>query len=160
MQDENNINEEERLIAVHQMALLDTEPEERFDDLTKEATEKLDIPISTITIMDKDHEWFKSCQGIDNRENPREISFCNQAMLSSVLFVVEDTLLDKRFSNNPMVINSPFVRFYAGIRLLDYKTGLPVGVFCVKDIKPRILSLEEINILIDLSSRAEIELNK
>jgi GAF domain-containing protein len=155
-----NNNEEERLNAVHNLAILDTPPEERFDILTKEAIKKLNVPISTITIIDEEREWFKSCQGLDQKENPREISFCGHAMFSSVLFVVEDTLKDPRFADNPMVINSPYIRFYAGIRLLDRKNGLPIGVFCIKDIKPRKLSLAETEILIELGKKAEIELNK
>lgn len=153
-------NEKERLEAVHRLNILDTKPEERFDVLTKEVIKKLNTPISTITILDENREWFKSCQGIDNKENSREISFCSHAMLSSVLFIVEDTLKDPRFADNPMVINPPYIRFYAGIRLLDHKTGLPIGVFCIKDTKPRKLSLKEINILLDIGSRAETELNK
>ena len=141
------------------MAILDTEPEERFDRLTKEAVEKLHVPISTITILDENREWFKSCQGLDEKENKREISFCAHALLAKDIFIVEDTLKDPRFADNPMVINPPHIRFYAGMALLDHKTGQPVGVFCVKDTKPRKLSLQEMGILIDLANRAEKELN-
>lgn len=155
-----NENEKERLVAVRNLVILDTPPEERFDSLTREAIQKLNVPISTITIIDEKREWFKSCQGIDQKESPREISFCGHAMFSSVLFIIEDTLKDPRFSDNPMVVNPPHIRFYAGIRLLDYKTGLPIGVFCVKDIKPRKFNLEETEILIDLGKKAEKEINK
>jgi GAF domain-containing protein len=153
-------NEEERLTALHRMAILDTAPEHRFDFLTKEATEKLHVPISTLTIIDSKREWFKSAQGLKEKENDRAISFCAHALLASVLFVVEDTLKDPRFADNPMVIGSPFIRFYAGMAITDHKTGLPIGVFCIKDTKPRKLNLEETNILMDLAKRAEEELNK
>lgn len=152
-------DEADRLAAVHRMAILDTKPEERFDRLTKEAVEKLKVPISTLTILDANREWFKSCQGLDQKEGDRAISFCGHALLASSIFIVEDTLKDPRFADNPMVINPPFIRFYAGVALLDQKTGQPIGVFCVKDTKPRQFSLEEINILIDLAARAEKELN-
>jgi GAF domain-containing protein len=153
-------NEEQRLTALHNLAILDTEPEERFDFLTKQAIQKLNVPISTISIIDKNREWYKSCQGINQKENPRETSFCGHAMFSLILFIVEDTLKDARFVDNPMVINPPYIRFYAGIRLLDHKTNLPIGVFCVKDIKPRKLSLAETEILMDLGAQAEKEINQ
>lgn len=153
-------NEKERLEAVRRLKILDTEPEGRFDILTKEAVNRLNVPISTITIINSEREWFKSCQGTDMREGNRSVSFCGHAMLSSVLFIVEDTFKDPRFVDNPMVVNPPHIRFYAGIRLLDQQTALPVGVFCIKDTKPRKLTLEEIDILMDIGKRTENELNK
>lgn len=152
--------EDERLEAVHKLAILDTQPESRFDVLTKEAVEKLKVPMSMVSILDKNREWFKSCIGWDKPEGEREVSFCGHALLAKDIFIVLDTLKDKRFADNPMVIGSPFIRFYAGVALHDYKTRLPIGVFCVKDIRPRDLSLEEISTLIDLAERAEKELNK
>lgn len=154
-------DEAKRLEAVHRMAILDTAPEERFDRLTKEAVEKLHVPISTITILDANREWFKSCQGLDEhqRENNRAISFCAHALLAKDVFIVEDTFNDPRFADNPMVVDVPHIRFYAGIALLDRKTEQPIGVFCVKDTKPRQFSLNEINMLMDLADRAEKELN-
>jgi len=148
-----------RIEAVHRMAILDTKPEERFDRLTKEAVDRLKVPISTITIIDSKREWFKSCQGLDEKEGERAVSFCGHALLAQNIFIVEDTLKDDRFKDNPMVIGHPFIRFYAGIAILDHKTGQPVGVFCVKDTKPRTFSISEINILIDLADRAEKEIN-
>ena len=153
-------DENVRMEAVHRMAILDTKPESRFDVLTKEATEKLKIPISTITILDSKREWFKSCTGLDQKEGERAISFCAHALLVKNLFIIEDALEDERFKDNPMVVGSPFIRFYAGQALLDHKTGQPVGVFCIKDTKPRTLSLEEIGIFLNLTDRAEQELNK
>lgn len=153
-------NEKERLAAIHRMAILDTEPEERFDVLTREAVIKLKVPISTVTIIDEKREWFKSCQGVDAKQGDRSVSFCGHAMLSSVLFIIEDTLKDPRFVDNPMVINPPNIRFYAGVRLLDRKSGMPIGVFCIKDIKPRKLSLKEIDIFMDIARKVEEELNK
>jgi GAF domain-containing protein len=153
-------NENERMEAVHRLAILDTEPEERFDNLTKEAVENLNVPISTVTILDKDREWFKSVQGLSGKEGERAISFCGHALLAENIFFVEDTLQDSRFADNPMVTGFPFIRFYAGIALKDYKTGQPVGVFCVKDTKPRSFGAEEVEIFLNLARRAEEELNK
>lgn len=153
-------NEKDRLDAVHRLAILDTNSEVRFDNITKEAIEKIKVPISTLTIIDKDREWFKSKQGLMEKEGKRDVSFCGHALFASDIFIVEDTMKDNRFKNNPMVIEKPNIRFYAGVSLRDNKTKLPVGVLCVKDVIPRKLSLEEINILMELAERAERELNK
>ncbi len=152
-------NEKERLDAVHRLAILDTKPEKRFDELTREAVEKLHVPISTVTIIDENREWFKSAVGLNEKEGERAISFCGHALLAENIFVVEDTLKDSRFADNPMVVGHPFIRFYAGIALVDHKTNYLIGVFCVKDTKPRIFSVDEIAILMDLAERAEKELN-
>lgn len=153
-------DESERLAAVHRMAILDSNPEERFDAITREAVERLNVPISTITILDEKREWFKSCQGLDQKEGDRAISFCGHALLAKMFFYVEDTLKDPRFADNPMVTGFPFIRFYAGIALLDHKTGQAVGVFCVKDTKPRTITLEEVATITELAEKAEVELNK
>jgi GAF domain-containing protein len=153
-------NEQERLAAVHEHAILDTKPEERFDLLTKEAVEQFSVPISMISILDSNREWYKSCQGLDIREGDRKISFCGHALLASNVFIIEDTLQDKRFVDNPSVTGYPYIRFYAGVALHDEQTKLPIGVFCIKDTKPRKLSVSEVALLLNLASRAEEELNK
>ncbi len=153
-------DEKERLEAVHRMAILDTQPESRFDSITKEATRLLDVSISTITILDSKREWFKSCTGLDQTEADRAISFCAYALVVKDLFIVNDTLEDERFKNNPMVIGHPYIRFYAGQSLLDFDSGHAVGVFCIKDTKPRSLSLEQIGIFLELARKAETEINK
>jgi len=153
-------DENKRLEALHKMAILDTEPEERFDILTQEAVKKLNVQMSMVSILDSDREWFKSCTGLDQKEGGRAVSFCAHALLATHMFIVEDTLKDPRFADNPMVVGEPFIRFYAGIALFDHKTRQPIGVFCVKDTKPRKFSTEETAIIIDLADRAEQELNK
>ena len=153
-------NEAERLEALWQMKILDTAPEVRFDRITKEAAEKLRVPISTISIIDKDREWYKSCIGLDIKEQPREISFCAHALLSREIFIIEDTKKDPRFVDNPQVVGYPYIRSYAGITLRDKKTGFPIGVLCVKDNKPRSFSSEDISSLIELGAKAEEELNR
>lgn len=153
-------DEDKRLEAVHRLAILDTEKEERFDAITREAVSRLDVPISMVTILDSKREWFKSCTGLDEKEGERAVSFCGHALMTQNMFVIEDTYKDPRFADNPMVIGSPYIRFYAGFALFDYKTRQPIGVFCVKDTKPRTLSIQEIGIIIELADRAEKELNK
>lgn len=152
-------DENKRLEAVHRLAILDTKPEERFDILTREAVEKLKVPMSMVSILDSNREWFKSCVGFDKKEGDRAASFCGHALLAKNIFIVEDTLADPRFANNPMVVGAPFIRFYAGIALFDYKTRQPIGVFCVKDTKTKKLTAGEIALMIDLANRAEKELN-
>lgn len=153
-------DEDKRLEAVHRLAILDTKPEDRFDSLTKEAVEKLNVSISMVTILDSDREWFKSCTGLDQKEGARAVSFCGHALMATTMFVVEDTLEDPRFADNPMVVGFPFIRFYAGVALFDHKTRQPVGVFCIKDTKPKKLTTAEISTLMDLAERAEQEINK
>jgi len=153
-------DEQKRLEAVKSLQILDTPPEERFDVITREASERLKVPISTITIVDSDREWFKSYCGLDDRQGGRDVSFCGHAMLADYVFIVADTLQDPRFKDNPYVVGPPHIRFYAGVALHDLKSKLPVGVLCVKDYKPRRFTLSETNTLIELAMRAEQELNK
>ena len=153
-------DEKDRLEALHKIAILDTKPEQRFDFITEEAVKRLKVPISTISILDKDREWFKSCVGLKEKEGDRSTSFCGHALLADNIFVVSDTQKDKRFFDNPKVIGAPFIRFYAGVALREYKTQQPIGVLCVKDIKPRVFTVEETAALIELAEKAEKELNK
>ena len=153
-------NDKERICALNGLELLDTASEERFDCLTKEAVKRFSVPISTITLVDKDREWFKSAQGLSTREGPRDISFCGHALMSQVVLIIEDTLADPRFADNPMVKGEPFIRFYAGKSLYDRDSNLPIGVFCIKDNKPRQMSVDDMNDFLDLAQRAEDEINK
>ena len=154
-------NESERLEATKNLGILDTDREERFDRITTEAAQKLNMPISAISIIDKGREWYKSCYGLDATEGNRDISFCGHALVDeSTIFVIEDTLKDERFADNPYVLGEPFVRSYAGVRLFDRATKMPVGVFCVKDKAPREFSTEEIAAVLDYAAQAEDEINK
>ena len=153
-------NDKERICALEGLKLLDTASEERFDCLTREAIKRFSVQISTITLIDKDREWFKSVQGLQVREGQRDISFCGHALMSQVILIIEDTLADLRFSDNPMVKGEPFIRFYAGKSLYDHKSNLPVGVFCIKDRKPRGMSMIDVADFLDLADRAEKEINK
>ena len=151
-------NEEERLLSLHKLGLLDTRPEERFDRITLTATQIFNVPISTLTLIDSKREWFKSCQGLPVKEGDRAISFCGHALLTNDIFVVPDTKKDERFSDNPMVIGKPYIRFYAGVPIMN-ADGQRIGVFCIKDKKPRKFSKENEEILKNLSSWAELEIN-
>ncbi|MDO8552605.1 MAG: GAF domain-containing protein [bacterium] len=151
--------EKKRLDALHALGILDTEPDSAFDEITKEVTRLLHVPISTISLIDNEREWYKSRQGLQMREGPRVIAFCSWALLAKRIFIVEDLLKDERFKDNPYVTGDPLLRFYAGVPLYDWGSRLPVGVLCAKDVKPRTLSLKEIETLLVLAKEAENLIN-
>ena len=158
MKTANNPDEARRLSALYSLKILDTSPEERFDRFTRLATRLFDVPIALISFVDEDRQWFKSCQGLSVSETPRAVSFCDHTIKRSETFVIPDTLLDDRFSDNPMVTGSEKVRFYAGhpLKALD---GSRIGAFCIKDRRPRILSKEDLATLTDLSGMVENEIH-
>jgi len=149
----------ERLVALHQLGILDTPAEERFDLITAAAVKRFKVPFSTISLIDRDREWYKSRQGVSAVQGPRSISFCGHALLAQHVFIVEDTLQDSRFVDNPYVAGTPYIRFYIGVTLHDYQTKQPLGVFCIKDIKPRHLTPQDIDDFKELAHQAEEELN-
>ena len=150
-------NQEEcRLRALYAANLLDTPAEGRFDRITRIARRLTRAPIATITLVDRDRQWFKSQQGIFGKsEDPREISFCSKAIEGDDLFVVEDTLEDPYFKNNPLVTGKPFIRFYAG-KPVHYD-GERIGTLCVIDTKPREMTPKMAQDLNDLSCWVESE---
>lgn len=152
-------DEAARQEAVDRLGIVNTQPEERFDRITREAADKLDCPISTISIVDRDREWFKSRAGTNQTESPRDISFCGHTITKGKIMVIEDTHGDPDFADNPMVTNPPHIRFYAGVTLHDAKTKQPIGAFCVKDTKPRKLTTDHMATLMSLAEKAEQELN-
>jgi len=129
-------NESERIAAVKELHLLDTLPEERFDRITRLALFIFNVPISTITLVDSNREWYKSCQGLEDREADRAISFCGHAITQEGVLEIPNALEDERFKDNPMVISPPNIRYYIGKPLKSTK-GFNVGTFCLKDTKPR-----------------------
>jgi len=150
-------DEPERLRALRRLRILDTAPEERFDRLTRLARHVFDVPIALVSLVDEHRQWFKSRQGIDGQETPRELSFCAHAILGDAPFVVADALLDDRFADNPAVTEQPAVRFYAGCPL-HTPDGRRIGTLCIADRRPRRLDPDEIRALEDLAGLAEREL--
>ena len=149
-------NEAERLEATLSLGLLDTPPEERFDRYTRFAQRLLEVPIAYVSFIGDDIQWFKSVQGLEIEQVPREQSFCSHTILTEEMMIVEDTIEDSRFRNNPFVVNPPYVRFYAGVKL-NIREGICVGTFCVADIKPRYPSEEDMQLLKDLAHLLELE---
>ncbi len=139
-------NEAGRLEALARYKILDTPPEQAFDDLTMLASHLLDVPIAVVSLVDEARQWFKSAVGIDVRETPREHAFCGHAILGKEVMVVGDALRDERFCDNPLVTSEPGFRFYAGAPLLT-EDGFALGTLCLADRKPRRLSLEQIELL-------------
>lgn len=150
-------NETARLRALRAYHILDTDPEQVFDDLTLLASQVCGTPIALITLVDEHRQWFKSKVGIDVQETARNISFCAHAIEQPGLFEVPDTLCDSRFRDNPMVVNDPHIRFYAGAPLLT-RDGDPLGTICVVDSMPRTLSEGQSAALNALRRQAETQL--
>jgi two-component system cell cycle sensor histidine kinase/response regulator CckA len=135
-------NEKKRLKVLWEYQVLDTIPEEVFDDLTELAARICEAPIAMITLVDEDRQWFKSKVGVSVNETSRDISFCGHAIGQTDLFIVPDATKDSRFARNPLVISDPKIRFYAGAPLVS-PDGYALGTLCVIDKVPRELRPEQ-----------------
>lgn len=135
-------SESKRLKVLWQYDVLDTVPEEVFDDLTELAARICEAPIALISLVDENRQWFKSRVGVTINETSRDISFCSHAIEQDDLFIIPDATKDARFANNPLVTSSPKIRFYAGAPLIT-PDGHPLGTLCVIDKVPRELRPEQ-----------------
>ncbi len=151
-------NDARRIEALTALRVLDTPPEERFDRLTRLASQFFNAPIALVSLVDVNRQWFKSCVGLEAMETPRDISFCGHAIVSSEIFVIENALEDPRFADNPLVVGEPHIRFYAG-QPLKASDGSLVGTLCLVDRRPRSFSAEDRAVLKDLARIVESELN-
>ncbi|BCM91313.1 cyclic di-GMP phosphodiesterase [Abditibacteriota bacterium] len=142
-----------RLEALRQYGILDTAPEQEFDDLTHLAAQICGTPISAVTLVDEERQWFKSRLGLDILETPRDVSFCAHAILENGLMLIPDASVDERFADNPFVTSDPHIRFYAGVPLVTPE-GQAIGTLCVLDTVPHQLDGKQTDALVRLGRQA------
>ncbi len=147
-------NEYQRLAALHALQVLDTPADKAFDRITQLACDLFDLPIALVSLVDAERQWFKSHQGLAASETCRDLSFCAHAVALNDILVIEDTLEDLRFADNPLVTGSPHIRFYAG-QPLQLADDLPVGTLCLIDRQPRSFSQRDRAILKSLAGQVE-----
>jgi PAS domain S-box-containing protein len=150
-------NEEPRLEALRKLDILDSEPEQAFDDLTRLAARVCETPIAMLSLVDKHRQWVKSKVGLEVTQTPRDVSICAHAILEPEALVVQDLSADPRFADNPFVAGPPGLRFYAGAPLLT-KEGYALGTLCVSDRVPHDLSDEQRSLLQSLARQAAAQL--
>lgn len=151
-------NEAFRLEALRGLCILDTPDETRFDRVTRSVARLFRVPMALVSLVDESRQWFKSRQGLEPRETPRDISFCGWAILGDGPFVVEDALADPRFADNPLVTGPPFIRFYAGAPLHGPGRA-KIGTLCILDREPRAFPAGEVTALEEIAAWAEGEIN-
>lgn len=144
----------ERIEALLSLDILDTPEEHEYDELVKLASEICDTPISLVSLVDRERQWFKAAVGLAAKETPRSVSFCSHAIQRPDLFVIENAMQDDRFRNNLLVTGEPGIRFYAGIPLHS-PNGFAVGTLCVIDTVPRTLTENQKNALIILGRQVK-----
>jgi signal transduction histidine kinase len=136
-------NETDRLYELNEYSLLDTLPEEDYDNIVYLASQICDTPIALISLVDTNRQWFKSVKGLNITETPRDYSFCAHAINKpKEVMIVSDSRTDERFFDNPYVVGEPNLVFYAGVPLVSQK-GNPLGTLCVIDLKPHKQLTEE-----------------
>ncbi len=143
-----------RLEELAKLQILDSEPENEFDNLVRLAVSIFKTKFASITLVDKDRQWFKAIAGLELKETPREVSFCTYTIQNpSQILLVSDAQKDDRFSKNPFVTGEPFIRFYAGVSLLS-SNGAAVGTLCIYDDKVKKFTAEDIETLSRLGQQA------
>ena len=147
-------DENARLSTLRVLQVLDTAPEERFDRLTRMARRLFQVPIALVSLVDADRQWFKSAQGLDLHETPRDLSFCGHAILSDDILLIPDAHADPRFADNPLVTGPPHVRFYAGCPVRA-PSGHRLGTLCLIDHVARGFDSDDQATLRDLAFMVE-----
>lgn len=150
-------DESYRLAQLRALNILHTPAEERFDRLTRLARRLFGVPIALVSLLEEDHQWFKSVAGQSGETAPRNTSFCGHAILQDDVMVVEDALEDDRFYDNPLVTGENPIRFYAGCPLRT-PAGAKVGTLCIVDHHARSFNADDCHTLRDLAAMTEAEL--
>jgi PAS domain S-box-containing protein len=140
-----------RLAALRRYAILDTPAEAAFDRITRLVSVIFRVPIATITLIDAERQWFKSCVGLDATETSRDVAFCAHAILHDEVLIVPDARDDARFCDNPLVTGAPHIRFYAGAPMIT-GDGFKLGTVCLIDTVPRDFSAADAAILADFAA--------
>ncbi len=142
------INENQRLAALRELGLLDSQPRAAFDRITRLAAKSLNVPIALISLVDEKRQWFLSRVGLDASETSRDVSFCAHGVYECQPLIVPDAVEDRRFAENPLVTGDPNIRAYAGIPIYS-RSGYALGTLCAIDTRARQFSDSELNILRD-----------
>lgn len=152
-------NEDERIRILHRLLILDSPPEERFDAITAYCHTRFQVDIVLICLVDTDRQWFKSSWGLDVKETSRDISFCGHTILSDQVLEIRNAIEDPRFTDNPLVVGAPHIRFYAGAPLI-HSSGHRLGTLCLIHRQPKHLPSEELEHLKTLARTVSLELEK
>jgi excisionase family DNA binding protein len=150
-------NESNRLRALASSGLIDSAPEQVFDRLTWLASKIAETPMALMSLVTARRQWFKSRIGLHVCETPREWAFCGHAILSEEPLIVNDSMEDPRFADNPLVTGEPHIRFYAGFPVID-RHRFRLGTLCVLDRGPKTLSVEQLRMLRELAAFASEEI--
>jgi len=124
-------NDEARIAFLDQLSVLDTAPDENLDRITRLCQDIFGVPVAVVTLVTDDRQWFKSVQGLDVCETSRDVAFCNYTILDDTVFEVVDATADPRFATNPLVVDEPRIRYYAGAPLVY--DGVRLGALCLID---------------------------
>ncbi len=157
-------DESSRIRSLQKLNILGTDPEEKFDLITQLSSQVFNVPISLISLVDSERQWFKSKHGLEVEQTSRNTSFCAHAIAKpisdgceQIIFEIEDAQKDERFKNNPLVLGEPFIRFYAGFVLMS-RDNYKLGTLCIIDKIPRRLSGFEKESFYNLGMLAQAQL--
>lgn len=150
-------SEQQRLVALADSALIDSPPDAVLDRITWLASRITGCPTALVSLLTSERQWFKSRIGLDALQTPRESAFCSHAIMEPRGMVVEDARTDARFSQNPLVVGAPFIRFYAGVPVTD-RLSHRLGTLCVLDSEPRQLSPDQLRGLVELAAMVTAEI--